>query len=198
VVACVALATSACGSREAHVTPAAEAPAPKPAEQVTAAPPVAAPAPSQPPTPPNAAKGALQVQFIAETAPYPAELGTGAPAVALADSERFHGAWAAARVAIESQVTVHNLVEISRWAKRETMGATLPRGWPERLPMSPIGATADGRTVLFGQSEAAQSPVELPSHTSVVHRRLLAAAAYDRQAGAITAVYVTIRGWAEE
>jgi hypothetical protein len=185
-------ALGACAGQDRHAPTAAQGP-PPPGQ----APPQQQQAPPLGPLPPPA-PAVVDLRFIPEGEPFPPEFSAAAMALSSEEAGRFRAAWDRVRDSVESRVTVHNLVEISRWGKMQTMGATLPRGWTASLPMNPLGATADGRTLLIGQREAQESPVQLPSHAPIVHRRLLAAAAYDTRSGTITAVTVTIRGWAEE
>ena len=88
-----------------------------------------------------------------------------------------------------------DLAAISRWAADQTRRAALPTGWAMRMPMDPLGVRGD--VAVFGQ-DAQRSTLALPSHTPIVYRRVLLRAEYDRAAGGVRRVIVTIGGWAEE
>jgi hypothetical protein len=77
------------------------------------------------------------------------------------------------------------------------MAATLAPGWLANVPMNLRGGAADGSGLLFGQ-EAQESTADLPSHAGNVHRRILVAPVFDRGSRAISRVYISIGGWAEE
>ena len=89
------------------------------------------------------------------------------------------------------------LAAASRWAADRTRTAVLPADWAKSLRLEPRAVTTDDRRILFAQ-DAQASPVELPSHSPVVFRRLVVGAVFDRAGGNIPVVYITIRGWAEE
>ncbi len=135
------------------------------------------------------------LKFVEEMAPLPAKFDKPAPTLSKEQRERFRQEWQALAPRLVKAVTAASLADISRWAKEQTAGTSLPPRWPAKLPLKPTGCDAGGK-VLFTHSVA--DGIKLPSHQPIVHRRLVIAAVYDVSAGMIETVYVTIKGWAEE
>jgi hypothetical protein len=135
------------------------------------------------------------VVFIREMDPLP---GVNAQPVAVTPGVRsvFDTAWPRVSGEVTALATPDELTGISRWARGLMPGHTLPEDWIGRMPMEPVGTTAQGE-VVFSQTPE-QSPVDLPSQTAIVRRRLIVAAVVDPASRTIPRVYVTIRGWAEE
>lgn len=172
------------------------APAEKTATPAAAAPVKAAAAQTPGPTPPPAPAAGVETVFVPEMQPFGQDYTT-LVRVPRRDLIAFGEAWQAVRPTVEAAVTPEKLAEISRWSKDQTKAARLEPGWLAGLPMNLRGGTADGWRLLFGQ-EAQESPAELPSHAGNVHRRILVAPVFDRGSKAITRVYISIGGWAEE
>lgn len=110
--------------------------------------------------------------------------------------ESFQAQWQVMQNSIASQVSVDKLVGISRWAQEQTRKTVLLDDWITNAPMNPVGATKDGKRVLFGQET--EQGVPLPVHAPLVFRRLMVGAVYDRDTESIATIYITIRGWREE
>ena len=146
------------------------------------------PAPAVPPS-------ETKVEFIREMAPLPG-VTEGEVAVTPTVQSVFDTTWPRVSGEVSTLTTPEQLARISGWAPGLTATCTLPEDWIARMPMAPIGTTARGE-VVFGQT-AEQSPVNLPSQSGVVYRRVIVAAAVDPATRTIPRVYVTIRGWAEE
>lgn len=170
-----------------------------------ASPPPRAPLPPptplvEPPAPGPSARPApapdVRVVFVPEMQPLAPDVSETPPAVAGADLAGFRVAWEQVRGAAEAAATPEALAGVSLWAREQTTGARLPRGWIDELPMEPMARTAAGRPV-FGQP-AERSTADLPSHLPIVKRRVVVAAEYDAATRTITRVFVTIRGWVEE
>jgi hypothetical protein len=99
--------------------------------------------------------------------------------------------------AIEAAVTTERWKTLSTHAIAETAADPPPPGWAAGLSLAPLHQAPGGQgTVLGLQPES--SPVRLPSHAPIVQRRVVLAALYDPARDAISAVWVSIRGWAEE
>jgi hypothetical protein len=112
------------------------------------------------------------------------------------ETESFQAQWQVMRDPVATQVSTDTLVRISHWAQEQTKGTILPKDWIASVPMNPIGATKDGKRLLFSQST--EQGVSLPVHAPIVFRHLIVGAAYDRDAQSISKIYITIRGWREE
>jgi hypothetical protein len=141
-------------------------------------------------------RGEPHVEFVPEMAEFAESLGSPPPVLPAREREDFEAKWEAAQPVVARGVTPEALVGISRWAREETRSFHLDSGWLAHLPMNPMRADASGTVVILGQEPG--DGVPLPSHNSLVFRRLVVCVEYDRGAGAIRRVYVTIRGWAEE
>jgi hypothetical protein len=120
-----------------------------------------------------------------------------APSMTQAELDAFKREWERSKPWLLRHVVESDLVAISRWAVPQMRRFSLPPDWVEHIPMRPLRTAAKGRLVLFSQRPE-ESGVSLPSHRGIVHRRLVLAAVYNRDAATIHKVYVTIRGWAEE
>lgn len=134
------------------------------------------------------------VVFVPEMEPLPG-IDERETTMTSASRAAFDAAWARVRPSVAGRVTGDEIVAASRWAREQTRGFAPDPGWIDSMPMEPIGAS--GGSIVVGQ-RAETSPVVLPTHAAVVHRRLIVAAVFDPARGAIDRVFVTIRGWAEE
>jgi hypothetical protein len=137
------------------------------------------------------------VAFVPEMEQFAREFTGPAPSMTQAEFDAFEREWERSKPWLLRHVADSDLVAISRWAVPQMHGFSLPPDWVEHIPMRPLRTAANGRLVLFSQ-RAEQSGVLLPSHRGIVHRRLILAAVYNRDAATIRKVYVTIQGWAEE
>ena len=137
------------------------------------------------------------VAFVPEMEQFAREFTGPAPSLTLAERDAFEREWERLKPWLQRHVAETDLVAISRCAVPQMRRFTLPPEWVEHIPMRPLRTAAESRLVLFRQ-RAEESGVSLPSHRGIVHRRLILAAVYDRDAATIRKVYVTIQGWAEE
>ncbi len=137
------------------------------------------------------------VEFVPEMERFDRGVDESPVAVTPGVRSAFESAWAGVRASVAARVTAAELAGISRWAVEETRGFAPEPGWIGSLAMEPIGGSADGRYVLFGQ-RAEGSAARLPGHSPIVQRRLIVAPVFDVQSRSIGRVLVTIRGWAEE
>ena len=108
----------------------------------------------------------------------------------------FQSQWRQMCDSIAAQVSVGSLVSISHWAQEQTKSTVLLNDWIASVPMNPMGATKEGKRILF--SQPVEQGVPLPVHVPIVFRRLMVGAVYDRDVQAIAKIYITIRGWSEE
>ena len=134
---------------------------------------------------------------IQETEPFGESFGAATPQLSEDELDSFTSTWINVRQAVAERITSTLLGDIARWAADETAGFSFPAGWIDSMPMYPLGSSADGARILFGQ-RSQDSTLDLPSHSPLVHRRVVLAAVFDRTDRVIPQIYVSIRGWVKE
>ena len=134
--------------------------------------------------------------FIPEMEPFPGKFDKPPPTLSKERLERFRQEWQDVGPRLQQAVTAQSLTDIARWAKEQTARARPAPNWPAKLSLQPHGLDESGDKLLL--THEIPQGVELPSHSPIVHRRLVIAAVFDVSAGMIETVYITIRGWAEE
>ena len=136
------------------------------------------------------------VQLVNEMQADPQSFEVVVPPLRTDEQAAFDEAWKNIQPSVSRQVDADTVRGMSRWAKPQMKDYELPSSWLAGLNMEVVGATSNQRAVRFGPKVA--DGLELPSHSALVFRRLLAFADYDREAKKIVGVTVTIRGWVEE
>lgn len=110
--------------------------------------------------------------------------------------QSFTALWQAQARAVCEKITTDSLAQISRWAIDEMKSVQLPEKWWEKIPLRPMGVSADGQTILFGQFK--EDGLPLPSRHPLVFRRLMLAVCYHQPSQSLDKVIVSIGGWVEE
>ena len=137
-----------------------------------------------------------EIIFIPEMQAIDEDSLTGARLASTQEIEGFAAAWQQLMPWLVMQVHADSLVHLSKWAVEQMKSVTLPADWPKQIPMRPLGVSKDEKMIRFGQYKEEGFP--LPSHHSLVFRRLVLQADYDRAQRTVARVMVSIQGWVEE
>jgi hypothetical protein len=136
------------------------------------------------------------LEFIPEMQSFGNEFIPTPPTLDSLTQKSFASLWRTQAPEICKTIRPDSLSRISRWAKEQMKSFQLPANWWEKIPMRPMGASADSQTILFGPFKEEGLP--LPSHHPLVFRRLVISACYHLPTHTLTRVIVSIGGWVEE
>lgn len=136
------------------------------------------------------------LEFVPEMQPLTNAFVMTPPDLDAAVLQSFTALWQAQARAVCKKITTDSLVQISRWAGDLMKAVQLPEKWWEKISLRPMGASADGQTILFGQFK--EDGLPLPSHSPLVFRRLILAVCYHQPSQSLDKVIVSIGGWVEE
>ncbi|MDZ7273736.1 MAG: hypothetical protein ONB51_03930 [candidate division KSB1 bacterium] len=134
--------------------------------------------------------------FLPEFQPFVSDYLMTAPTLDTTTLQAFAAVWQREGAGICRHITVDTLASLSRRAAAEVTALQLPERWWEKIPLRPVGVSADRRLILFGQFKEEGLP--LPSHHPLVFRRLTLFAGYDPHRQRLATVIVSIGGWVEE
>lgn len=136
------------------------------------------------------------LEFVPEMQSFTSAFEMRPPALDSAVMQSFTTLWQAQAPEVCKKITTDSLVQISRWAVDQMKSFQLPEKWWEQIPLRPMGVSAGGQTILFGQFK--EDGLPLPSHNPLVYRRLVLALCYNKTSQSLEKVIVSISGWVEE
>lgn len=136
------------------------------------------------------------LEFVPEMQPFTNAFVMTPPDLDATVVQSFKALWQVQARAVCEKITTDSLVQISRWAVDQMKTVQLPEAWWEKIPLRPMGVSADGQTILFGQFK--EDGLPLPSHSPLVFRRLILAVCYHQPSQSLDKVIVSIGGWVEE
>lgn len=142
------------------------------------------------------AQSSPALEFVPEMQPFTNAFVMTPPNLEATVLQSFASLWRAQAPEVCKKVTSDSLAQISRWAVDEMKSFRLPEKWWEKIPLRPMGVSADSQTILFGQYK--EDGLPLPSHSPIVFRRLILAVCYHLPSQSLDKVIVSIGGWVEE
>ncbi len=137
-----------------------------------------------------------EIITISEMKPFPEKILPNVITLAPEINEKFNIQWILIRDIIEKNISPDTFYNLSNWAKEETKNFVPSLGWIRQIPMDSVKKISESNCVLFFQDT--EKGIPLPSHSSIVFRRIVVAVLYDLENQSIRKVYITIRGWREE
>lgn len=142
------------------------------------------------------AQSSPALEFVPEMQPFTNAFVMTPPNLEATVLQSFASLWHAQAPEVCKKVTSDSLAQIARWAVEEMKSFRLPEKWWEKIPLRPMGVSADSQTILFGQYK--EDGLPLPSHSPIVFRRLILAVYYHLPSQNLDKVIVSISGWVEE